>query len=84
MTVTDKKTRKTLTGTVVSDKMAKTLVVSVDYTIRHPVYEKVMKRYRKYYVHDESNSHKVGDVVTIEETRPMSKLKRWQVVFSKA
>lgn len=74
---TNRKTRK---GIVVSNKMQKTVVVRVERTIRHPQYDKVITRSKKYYAHDESNTAKEGDVVSIMETRPMSKLKRWRVV----
>ncbi len=72
--------RKTRKGVVVSNKMQKTVVVSVDRTIRHPRYDKIIIRSKKYYAHDESNTAREGDVVSIMETRPMSKLKRWRVV----
>lgn len=72
--------RKTKRGVVVSNKMQKTLVVSVNRTIRDPRYQKVMVRSKKYYAHDEDNSAKIGDEVVIMETRPMSKLKRWRLV----
>jgi len=73
--------RKLRTGVVVSTKMAKTVTVSVERTIRHPHYGKVIRRSKKYYAHDEqSNTLQEGDVVTIVETRPISKLKRWRVV----
>lgn len=75
-----RKIRKTLKGTVVSSKMNKTVVVRVDTIIRHPDFGKVVKRFKKYYAHDESNAHKEGDVVTIVETRPLSKTKCWRVV----
>lgn len=75
-----KNRRKMKKGTVVSDKMDKTVVVRVDRTMRHPVYQKVITRSRKYYAHDESNQLKNGDEVTIVESRPFSKLKRWCVV----
>lgn len=71
--------RKVKKGIVVSNKMQKTVVVKVERTIRHPRYEKVITRSKKYYAHDE-NGHKEGDTVEIVETRPMSKLKRWRVV----
>jgi small subunit ribosomal protein S17 len=79
-TVRDQNRRKMRRGVVVSNKMQKTVVVKVDRTIRHPRYEKVVTRSKKYYAHDESNSLQVGDRVTIMETRPLSKLKRWRVV----
>lgn len=72
--------RKVKQGTVVSNKMDKTVVVSVTRTVRHPVYDKVVKIRKRYYAHDESGSHNVGDHVTIMETKPISKLKRWRVV----
>lgn len=73
--------RKVKKGVVVSTKMAKTVTVRVERTVRHPVYGKVIRLSKKYYAHDEdSNTLKEGDVVTIIETRPMSKLKRWRVV----
>ena len=73
--------RKERKGVVVSLKMAKTVIVSVERTFRHPVYDKVIKSAKKYYAHDEeSHALKVGDQVTIVECRPISKLKRWRVV----
>jgi small subunit ribosomal protein S17 len=71
--------RKTKTGRVVSDKMDKTVVVAVDAPKRHPIYKKTVRRIKKYYVHDEKNQAKTGDMVLIEETRPVSRLKRWRV-----
>jgi small subunit ribosomal protein S17 len=72
--------RKVRIGTVVSDKQDKTLVVTVARNSIHPLYKKVVKSTTKYYVHDENNEAKVGDVVKIMETRPLSKLKRWRLV----
>ncbi len=72
--------RKTLRGVVVSDKMAKTRVISVDHTISHKVYDKTLRRHRKFYAHDEANESKAGDLVEIASTRPLSALKRWRVV----
>jgi small subunit ribosomal protein S17 len=73
--------RKLRTGIVVSTKMAKTVAVRVERTIRHPQYGKVIRHTKKYYAHDEqAASLREGDVVTIVETRPISKLKRWRVV----
>lgn len=72
--------RKTRKGTVVSNKMANTVVVKVARTVRHPVYDKVMQRSKKYYAHDPSNALEVGQQVTIVESRPISKLKCWRVV----
>jgi small subunit ribosomal protein S17 len=72
--------RKLKKGTVVSNKMQKTVRVKVDRTYRHPIYEKVVTRGKTYYAHNESLTLNVGDVVQIEETRPLSRLKRWRVV----
>ena len=72
--------RKTMTGVVVSDKMDKTVVVAVEDSARHPVYNKIIKRTKKYKAHDEENACKTGDKVKIMETRPLSKEKRWRVV----
>ena len=71
--------RKQLIGTVTGDVMNKTVIVSVDAPKRHPLYNKTMKRIKKYYAHDENNEAKTGDTVRIEETRPLSRLKRWRV-----
>ncbi len=72
--------RKILTGVVKSNKMDKTCVVTVERKIRHPVYEKVMRKLKNYYVHDEKNSSNIGDRVKIISTRPLSKLKRWRLL----
>lgn len=71
--------RKTLQGVVVSDKMDKTVVVKVDRTVRHPVYLKTIKKSAKYKAHDEGNTCHLGDKVVIEESRPLSRDKRWKV-----
>lgn len=71
--------RKTQVGVVVSDKMDKTVVVRVSHLVKHPVYNKYIKRSVKYKAHDEENSCKSGDRVVIVETRPLSKDKRWRV-----
>ncbi len=73
---------KTLTGKVVSNKMNKTIVVQVERKIKHPLYGKYIKRSTKISAHDENNAHKIGDVVTIAECRPLSKTKSWAVVES--
>jgi small subunit ribosomal protein S17 len=73
------KPRTQKVGRVVSDKMEKTVVVAVDYVRRHPLYHKRITRTSKFLAHDESNNCKPGDLVRIEETRPMSKRKRWIV-----
>ncbi len=75
---TEKKSgRKSLIGQVTSTKMTKTIVVQVNRQKAHPLYERVMRRSKKYYAHDEKQEAHVGDFVKIEETRPLSKLKRW-------
>ncbi|KKS77364.1 MAG: 30S ribosomal protein S17 [Parcubacteria group bacterium GW2011_GWC1_43_11b] len=74
---------KVLQGIVVSDKMAKTVVVKVPRYIKHPKYGKFLKRDKKYKAHDEQNRCKVGETVTIRECRPMSKDKNFEVVFEK-
>ncbi len=76
----DRAARKTRTGLVVSDKMEKTVVVSIERRVQHPVYGKMIRRTKKLKAHDEANEAKTGDTVRIMETRPMSKDKRWRVV----
>jgi len=71
--------RKVRVGTVVSDRMDKTVVVAVVRMVRHPLYGKTVKRTKKFHAHDENNECRVGDVVEIMETRPLSKTKRWRV-----
>ncbi|MCM0082693.1 30S ribosomal protein S17 [Geomonas sp. Red32] len=85
--MSERGSRKTQIGIVVSDKMEKTAVVKVDRLVKHPVYNKYIKRSAKYKAHDEVNAAKIGDKVLIVETRPMSKDKRWkirQIIESKA
>jgi len=72
--------RKTMIGTVVSDKMDKTIVVAVETSVAHPIYNKTVKRTYKLKAHDENNECKVGDKVEVMETRPLSKDKRFRVV----
>ncbi|HHT42971.1 MAG TPA: 30S ribosomal protein S17 [Firmicutes bacterium] len=72
--------RRTRVGVVVSDKMDKTVVVSVERIIRHPLYGKILRRTATFKAHDEANECAVGDRVRIMETRPLSKQKRWRVV----
>ena len=72
--------RKSRVGTVVSDRNDKTIVVSIERATRHRLYRKVLRRRKQYHVHDAENSATVGDLVRIEECRPISKLKRWQLV----
>jgi len=71
---------RTLSGKVVSDKMDKTITVLVERKVKHPLYGKIMVRSKKYHVHDEANEFHAGDVVVIEECRPLSKTKAWRVV----
>ncbi len=72
--------RKERVGKVVSDKMDKTRVVVVERIVKHPLYKKYIKVRKKYYVHDERNESREGDIVRIMETRPLSKIKRWRLV----
>ena len=72
--------RKVRTGKVVSDKMDKTCVVAIQDNVRHPKYGKIIKRTVKIHVHDENNSCGIGDTVSVMETRPLSKTKRWRLV----
>jgi small subunit ribosomal protein S17 len=72
--------RKQRVGEVVSDKMTKTIVVRVERRFPHPQYKKIVTSYKKFYAHDEKSEAKAGDVVCIEESRPLSKLKRWTLV----
>ncbi|HMQ32763.1 MAG TPA: 30S ribosomal protein S17 [Chloroflexaceae bacterium] len=73
-----RKTQKV--GRVVSDKMDKTVTVAVDYLKPHPLYRKIIRKTSKFHAHDEENTCRVGDLVRIEETRPLSRTKRWRVV----
>jgi small subunit ribosomal protein S17 len=72
--------RKEFTGTVISDKMQKTRIVRITQMSKHPKYSKITRKYNKFKVHDEQNSAKIGDTVRIEETRPLSKDKRFRLV----
>jgi small subunit ribosomal protein S17 len=72
--------KRILQGTVVSDKNDKTVVVRVERRFTHPLLKKTVRRSKKYHAHDETNAHKAGDAVSIEETKPISKLKHWTVV----
>ena len=72
--------RKTRVGTVVSDKMDKTIVVAVEDSYQHPLYKKTMKRTYKLKAHDENNECGIGDTVEVMETRPLSKDKRWRLI----
>ena len=72
--------KRTLIGKVVSDKMDKTVTVLIERHVKHPLYGKIIMRSNKYHAHDENNACKVGDQVSIVESKPLSKLKRWAVV----
>ena len=72
--------KRILQGVVVSDKQTKTVVVKVERRFTHPVLKKTVRRSKNYHAHDEAGAFKVGDAVSIEETRPISKLKRWTVL----
>lgn len=74
------KSQRTIKGVVVSDKMNKTIVVQVERKVRHPQYNKYVKRFSKMYAHDEQQTSRIGDLVLIEQTRPLSKTKRWKLV----
>ncbi len=77
------KKRRRMTGIITADNQDKTRVVNVKRSFRHPLYKKVLRKSKKYYVHDEENSTKSGDRVLIEECRPMSRMKRWRIVEKK-
>jgi small subunit ribosomal protein S17 len=72
--------KRVLTGRIVSDKTNKTVVVSVERKVKHPLYGKIMRRSKKYHAHDEGNEYKQGETVRIEETAPISRLKTWKVI----
>lgn len=72
--------RKERVGVVTSNKMEKSIVISVDRKLRHPMYGKFVTKSKKFMAHDETNDAKIGDTVRITETRPLSKLKRWRLV----
>ena len=72
--------KRTLQGVVVSDKQDKTIVVRVERRFTHPVMKKTVRRSKKYHAHDDKNEYSVGDIVWIEERRPISRLKRWEVI----
>ena len=76
----DRNLRKVMIGTVVSNKMDKTIVVAVETSVRHKIYKKIVKRTYKLKAHDENNECNVGDIVKVMETRPLSKDKRWRLV----
>ena len=72
--------KRILQGVVVSDKSDKTVIVRVDRRFTHPLYKKTVRRSKKYQAHDEANSHKIGDMVRIEECPPISKNKSWRIM----
>lgn len=76
--------RRVLQGTVVSDKSDKTVIVKVEKNVMHPVYKKYIKRHNKYAAHDPSNAYKIGDSVSIIESKPISKTKKWVVAEKSA
>lgn len=76
--------KRILQGTVVSDKNTQTVVVRVERQVMHPLYKKYIGQSKKYHAHDEKNQFKAGDVVRIQECRPVSKLKRWEVLYDNA
>ena len=76
----ENKVSRTLTGRVSSNKMDKTITVSVERKVKHPLYGKFVKKSTKFHAHDEKNECSIGDTVRIMETRPLSKLKRWRLV----
>ena len=78
--MSERNLRKTRTGLVVSDKMDKTIVVAIEDNVRHPKYGKIIKRTVKISAHDELNQCNIGDKVSVMETRPLSKTKRWRLV----
>ena len=71
--------KRLLSGKVVSSKSNKTIVVEVTRRVKHKLYKKIIKKVKKYHAHDETNTHKIGDIVTIEESKPISKMKSWIV-----
>lgn len=78
--MTEQTTARTLTGKVVSDKMDQTITVLVERRVQHPIYRKFVKRSTKVHAHDANNECQIGDVVTVKETRPLSKTKTWTLV----
>ena len=80
MTENTRAFRKTRIGTVLSDKMDKTIVVAIEDSVQHPLYKKTMKRTYKLKAHDENNECGIGDTVEVMETRPLSKDKRWRLI----
>ena len=79
-TTIERKSRKTRIGVVSSNKMTKTITVTVERNVKHPIYGKFLKKSSSFHAHDEQNNAGIGDVVRIMETRPLSKTKRWRLV----
>jgi small subunit ribosomal protein S17 len=79
-TTIERKSRKTRIGVVASNKMTKTITVTVERKVKHPIYGKFLKKSSSFHAHDEQNNAGIGDVVRIMETRPLSKTKRWRLV----
>ena len=77
--MTEAKLKRTLTGRVVSNKMDKTVTVLVERKVKHPLYGKIIRRSQKFHAHDDANAYQEGDVVVIQESRPLSKTKTWVV-----
>ncbi len=77
--MSEEKNKRTLIGRVVSDKMEKTVTVLVERRVKHPIYDKIIVRSKKYHAHNDENQAKNGDLVEIQETRPLSKTKSWMV-----
>ena len=77
MTEAKKSLKRTLIGKVVSDKRAKTVTVLIERSVKHPIYDKIVVRSSKYHAHDENGEYKLGDVIEITESRPLSKTKNW-------
>jgi small subunit ribosomal protein S17 len=77
MTEAKKSLKRTLIGKVVSDKRAKTVTVQIERSVKHPIYDKIVVRSSKYHAHDENGAYKLGDVIEITESRPLSKTKNW-------
>ena len=80
MSTGQSKLGRTVTGKVISDKMHKTIVVQIERKVKHPSYGKYVRRFSKMYAHDEDNACRIGDIVTIQHSRPISKTKRWKLV----
>lgn len=76
--------KRVLQGVVVSDKCDKTVTVEVERRLAHPIYKKIVRRSKRYAAHDEQNKAKIGDKVKIRESRPISKTKKWEVVYEEA